>query len=353
MKRFTGVAPSLLAVLLVFAGAPLGAQTAPAPPPPLPAVIQAAKASDTAALRRALSSGANVNTRDPDGMTALHYAAYRGDLEAAELLRAAKADLDAKDSLGLTPLHAAAFEGKGAFIKVLLQWGASAGARDSKGNTPLHYAVMTDHPDAAQALLAGGADAAAANVRGQSPAALAGAVGDPALAALFAGAAEGAKKPVRSYTNEDLVALRAKGGLAFGESSEPVTAVGLLPSAEAGASDISDPLAASDAYARIDRLIADRRILESDLPALQKRCDEFKARQGGAGSPTPDLRNNMGCEVYEQYKAQWEADRKAACGAYDETSARLKAINSELVGLRSSVATPTAPLSEGGGLNNK
>jgi hypothetical protein len=107
-----------------------------------------------------LREGANVNTRDEDGLTPLHYAASRGYVEVARLLLENGADVNAKNEHGITPLHVAASEGHAEVVRLLLEHGADANARDEDGLTPLHNAAANGHLDVVKLLLEKGADPA-------------------------------------------------------------------------------------------------------------------------------------------------------------------------------------------------
>ena len=65
-----------------------------------PAVIDAAKNGDRAALRALIQKKADVNQPDGDGATALHWAAYHDDLESVDLLITAGANVNAANDLG-------------------------------------------------------------------------------------------------------------------------------------------------------------------------------------------------------------------------------------------------------------
>ena len=75
-----------------------------------PAVIDAARNGDHAALRALIQKKADVNQPEADGATALHWAAYRDDLESVDLLITAGANVNAANDLGATPLWNASTE---------------------------------------------------------------------------------------------------------------------------------------------------------------------------------------------------------------------------------------------------
>ena len=155
-----------------------------------PALIDAAKNGDRAALRALIQKKADVNQPDGDGATALHWAAYRDDLESVDLLVTAGANVNAANDLGATPLWiastnavpvakrlleaganpnlallagetpmmAAARAGQTGVVELLLAKGAHANARGPRGQTALMWAVSGRHPAVVKALLAHRAD---------------------------------------------------------------------------------------------------------------------------------------------------------------------------------------------------
>lgn len=301
---------------------------------PPPTLIEFIKGGDLKSAGELLRSGADPNRRDGDGMTALHYAAYQGKTDAATLLLNSKASVDVRDSLGLTPLHAAAFEGRSPVAVLLLLRGAAIDPADSAGNTPLHYAVLNGHADTVELLLATGADPSVANARGQSPAQIARAMGSPRLKALFGEPAPASgvpKKPVRTYTDEDLAAIRKTSTMVFQEGGPCVDGTRSMDLNSSGYNlNLSLPPAGS--YSQTARLIRERRELESKLPSLEEKYKKFQAGEGSAGS-RPDaaagILNTLGPGYSQEYKQQWEADRRAACSEYEQVKNRLNQIDSQ------------------------
>jgi|GEM_PF-5554836 len=321
--------------------------SAPVPPSP-PSLIESVKSGDMASLGQLLRSGADPSACDGQGMTALHYAAYQGNVEAAKLLAAAKANPNAKDSLGLTPLHAAAFEGRAQVVGILLRKGAAVGEKDTAGNTPLHYAVLNGHPEAAEALLAGGADPLAENARGQSPAQIVQAVGDQRMIALFEKAmrvssGSGQKKAVRSYTDEDLAKLRQTSPLVFHEGGPTQGGLGLPGETSQSDAANSSPEAITDAYAQIDRLVSERRSIESSLPALQKNCDDFKQCYKELEAPPPGQEDKPDIHMAQGYAEGRAQGEQEACGPLAEARERLTQIDAEISTLRERVSSGAQP----------
>jgi ankyrin repeat protein len=132
-----------------------------------PAVIDAARRGDRAALGALIQKKADVNQPDGDGTTALHWAAYRDDLESAELLLAAGANVNAANDLGATPLWNASTNAA-AVAKRLLEAGANPTLALLAGETPLMAAARAGQAEVAALLLAKGANANARGPRGQT-----------------------------------------------------------------------------------------------------------------------------------------------------------------------------------------
>jgi len=95
-------------------------------------------AGDIDAVKRFLSEGCDVNSRDSLGLTPLHLAAMHGHTDIMELLIAKGADLEARDQhWGNTPLLHATPYGRTEAVRLLLEKGANIEARDGHGLTPL------------------------------------------------------------------------------------------------------------------------------------------------------------------------------------------------------------------------
>jgi ankyrin repeat protein len=150
-------------------------------------LIAAASVGNTAAAKRLLEHGANVNAFAPgEGQktaTPLMGAAFNGDAELARLLIARKADVNAvsPDNDGtvkngpvvfgtLTALHLAVADASPTVAKLLLDAGASVDRRDARGMTPLTWAVGSDRPEPqiVRMLLDHGADASIASTAGET-----------------------------------------------------------------------------------------------------------------------------------------------------------------------------------------
>jgi ankyrin repeat protein len=144
-----------------------------------PALVDAAKTSDTTALRALVSKKVDVNAAEPDGTTALHWAAYHDDLESVDLLLRAGAKVNAATDLGVTPLYNASQNGGAAIVTKLLAAGANPNLALLAGETPLMVASRAGKTAVVEALIAKGANLNARGTRGQTALMWAAAQGHP------------------------------------------------------------------------------------------------------------------------------------------------------------------------------
>jgi len=149
-------------ILLLAAGLALAA-----PPVVDVSLPDLAERADWAAVREALSGGADVNVEQSDGMTALHWAVYHNEKPVVERLLDAGADVEAENRYGVRPISLAALNGSAETLKVLLQAGADPEAPRPGGETTLMTAARTGRLPAVDALLKAAADVAA-EVDGQT-----------------------------------------------------------------------------------------------------------------------------------------------------------------------------------------
>ena len=124
-------------------------------------LVDAVKASDTAAIRALLEQQVDVNTPEVDGTTALHWAAYQGDLDTARLLLRAGANADAPNRYAVTPLALACGRGNAPIVEALLDAGADANTTLPEGETVLMAAARSGNVDVLRLLMAHGADVGA------------------------------------------------------------------------------------------------------------------------------------------------------------------------------------------------
>jgi ankyrin repeat protein len=131
-----------------------GARARAADPP----IVQAARAGDTATVRRLLGSGVAIDAPAPDGATALHWAVRSGNAELVRLLVDAGADANAATRYRSTPLELAALNGDARTLGILLDAGADPAVPAAGGETVLMIAARTGRADAVRLLLARGVD---------------------------------------------------------------------------------------------------------------------------------------------------------------------------------------------------
>jgi ankyrin repeat protein len=171
---------------------------------------EAVKASDVAAVRTLLKSGADVNAAGVDGTTPLHWAVRRDAADIADLLLRAGAHPDRPNRYGVTPLALAAANGNGEMIKRLLDAGASAKAVSADGETLLMTAARSGTPAGVKYLLAGGANVnARENRRGTTALMWAAEAKQAGVASLLIEAGANAADRSRGDYSALLIAVRA------------------------------------------------------------------------------------------------------------------------------------------------
>jgi uncharacterized protein len=162
------------------------------------ALIAAVDTENAGGIQKALSGGADVNTKDREGMTPLMHAALRGNPDIVDLLLQKKARVDVTDIFGVTALMQAAWAGhtvivgklmacgadpdlqstidiprlkkKGVnaligacmngnleVVKLLLARDAKVNQQDAEGQTALIFASKNGYPDVVELLLSQGA----------------------------------------------------------------------------------------------------------------------------------------------------------------------------------------------------
>lgn len=125
--------------------------------------------NDAAAIRAAISNGADVNLPIPTdeggraGMTPLIHACYEGSPDAVRALIDAKAKTESRTVDGRTALMYAAGWGDANKVRLLLDAGARTDARASDGWTALMFAAARGEVASLRALTEAGADVQATN----------------------------------------------------------------------------------------------------------------------------------------------------------------------------------------------
>src|SRR5437763_7030711 len=90
------------------------------------ALWAAARKGDTAAVKKLIDDGVDVNAKTPYGATALSFAADKGHLEVVKLMIQAKADVNVKDTFyNATPLTWANMRNQAAIVRELVAAGAT------------------------------------------------------------------------------------------------------------------------------------------------------------------------------------------------------------------------------------
>ncbi len=120
------------------------------------AIVEAARADDTAEVRKLIKEHADINAFANDGSTALLWAAYHSNAEMTKALLAAGATVDAANHYGVTPLLQASRNGDVEVMRALLDAGAQPTRWHPEGETPLMAASRTGRVDAVRLLLSRG-----------------------------------------------------------------------------------------------------------------------------------------------------------------------------------------------------
>ncbi len=109
-----------------------------------PALLDAARRGNVAAVRSLLSEGADPNAARGDGMSALHLAAEGGSLEVVRVLIDAGARIEATTSIGgYTPLHVASANAHAPVVEALLDAGTDPKVvTTNTGVTPLQQLAV-------------------------------------------------------------------------------------------------------------------------------------------------------------------------------------------------------------------
>jgi ankyrin repeat protein len=150
-------------------------------------VIEAALDGKAETIRKALDSGFQVDSRDPDDRTALMFAAYNGRTAVAKLLLSAGADVNAQDKTGSSALmFAASAPGGAETAQLLIDAGANINMADNGEHfTALMWAAAEGQIENVKLLLKHGADAALKDVDGDTAESFAAKNGHTAIVALL------------------------------------------------------------------------------------------------------------------------------------------------------------------------
>jgi len=121
-------------------------------------LYRAAEANSIAEVQTALSSGADVNTANLQGVTPLLLAVKHGNQNMVQILLKSHADVNIT-SADSSPLHEAVRRHNLPILELLL--GApkvNVNLPSDGGKTPLHFAILEKKPDVVEVLLRKGAD---------------------------------------------------------------------------------------------------------------------------------------------------------------------------------------------------
>jgi ankyrin repeat protein len=165
-------------------------------------VLDAVKAGNPPAVRKALQQHGDPNDKEGDGTTALHWAVQQDSAEMVRVLLASGANANAINQYGLTPLAGALTKGNAPVTEALLKAGADPAVRvpgmgpaliaaahvgnpgvihallkagvnvneteHATGQTALMWAAAEGHEEAAKVLLAGAADCGVRSTKGDT-----------------------------------------------------------------------------------------------------------------------------------------------------------------------------------------
>lgn len=133
-------------------------------------LFAAISVGDSAAVKRGLANGADVDSRARDQATPLIAAALAGQFQIVELLLNNGADVMARNSGGFTALHASAYSGSAPIAKLLLEKGALLDDAENKaGVTPMMVAGEENSLAVAELLIARGANVSHPEIHGYMP----------------------------------------------------------------------------------------------------------------------------------------------------------------------------------------
>lgn len=157
---------------------PAWAAEAPVTPASTTEIIAAARAGDSAAVRRLLAAGASPHRADVAGERPLSVAVAGGHVESVRLLLQAGARPNERGATGRLPLGQAAAAGQMAIIRLLLAAGADINGRSAQGATALHEAIRFARYEVVSELLRANPRQDIGEHLGMYPLALAAAIGD-------------------------------------------------------------------------------------------------------------------------------------------------------------------------------
>lgn len=117
-------------------------------------ILKAAADNDTAAIQRALSNPALLETRDAEGRTPLMVATYQHHAAAAQVMITAGANVNAQDKMLNSPFLYAGAEGYADILKMYMSAGADYKVYNRYGGSALIPACERGHIEVIALLLA-------------------------------------------------------------------------------------------------------------------------------------------------------------------------------------------------------
>jgi uncharacterized protein len=175
-----------------------------------PALANAVESQDADQVSSLLSSEADVNVSQIDGMTALLWAAYHDDAGLGKELIERGAKASVTNRYGITPLYLACVNGNGELVKDLLNAGVDPNTAINGGETALLTAARTGSMGAVSSLIDAGANVNGSERNGQTAAMWAAAEGhSEILQTLLTSGADFETPLERSGFNPFFFAIRA------------------------------------------------------------------------------------------------------------------------------------------------
>jgi ankyrin repeat protein len=141
----------------------------------LPAILLSASRQQVKIVEALIKSGADINKKGTDkkqkifNSSALIAASANGNINIVKALSDANADKNITDDTGLTPLMSAAYMGNDNIVALLIQNGASIEQKDEKGYTALMFASNAGKINSIKVLLENNANVNAKDIDNSTP----------------------------------------------------------------------------------------------------------------------------------------------------------------------------------------
>lgn len=179
-----------------------------------PALVEAARRGDAAAVRALVLKKSNVNEQARDGSTALLWAVYHSDAAMARALIAAGANVNVANKYGVTPLIQASRTGDAPLMDALLKAGATVSLAHPDGETAVMAASRTGRVEAVRLLIEAGANVNATTYQDETALMWAAAEGHAdAIKALVAAGADANRRTRQTTISERKNSDHPTGGL--------------------------------------------------------------------------------------------------------------------------------------------